>query len=46
MQCLNATRDLLIQFALPKREAFQFSKQSDSMNNLLRQFFLDIRSVG
>jgi ubiquitin C-terminal hydrolase len=44
MQCLNATRDLVMTFALAKRDSFKFT--GDSMNSLLRNFFLDIRSVG
>jgi ubiquitin C-terminal hydrolase len=44
MQCLNATKDLVAAYALPKREAFKFT--GDTMNSLMRNFFLDIRSVG
>ena len=44
LQCLNASRDLVLKYALLKPEQFPFKNQQSSMNFILRNFFFDIRT--
>eukprot|EP00347_Sterkiella_histriomuscorum_P016801 403351801 len=43
LQCLNASRDFVLLYALPKQHQFPF-KNANCMNVLLRTFFFDVRN--
>ncbi|CDW75691.1 ubiquitin carboxyl-terminal hydrolase 16 isoform x2 [Stylonychia lemnae] len=43
MQCLNASRDFVFKYVLPKTQQFPF-KNNSSMNVLLRSLFFDVRN--
>ena len=45
MQCLNASRELVYKYVMPKSDVFPYSDMPNSMNQLLRNFFMDIRRV-